>query len=175
MNDILTKTFPRVLIVALIVLFNVGCDQISKSVARDKIAYNDRIEVIGDFFILTKVENTGAFLSLGSDLSPTLRKILLTIFPCIILIIALWLVIRNTDTSILFLLGFCCIIGGGIGNLWDRVLYESVTDFMNMGIGDLRTGIFNMADLSISFGMVLVLIDQLFLGKKQETPQVEGE
>lgn len=162
-----TKFLPRTLIILLIVLANVGLDQISKNIARERLEYHETIEVAGDFFILTKVENTGAFLSLGSNLSDTWRKVLLTLFPCIVVIIALLMVIRNTDSSLLFVIGFCFIIGGGIGNLWDRILYESVTDFMNMGLFGIRTGIFNVADLSITSGMVMVIIDQVMLAKQQ--------
>ncbi len=155
------KNVVRAVLILLLVLLNVGCDQVSKSMVRNKLDYHERIELVGDYFIMTKVENEGAFLSLGSNLSPKMRSIFLTIIPTLGILLAFVYVMLQKDLTLLFLLGFCCIIGGGVGNLWDRILYESVTDFFNMGIGSIRTGIFNMADVSIMFGMGLVITDQI--------------
>jgi signal peptidase II len=55
-------------------------------------------------------------------------------------------------------IGLSCVVGGGIANLYDRFLYGSVTDFLFMDFNFARTGIFNLADLSVTTGMVLILI-----------------
>ena len=55
-------------------------------------------------------------------------------------------------------IGFSCVAGGGIANLYDRFLYGSVTDFLFMDFGFAQTGIFNVADLSVTIGMILLII-----------------
>ena len=58
----------------------------------------------------------------------------------------------------LSLVGFSLIIGGGVANIFDRVVYGSVTDFLFINLGFFKTGIFNIADLSVTTGMILILI-----------------
>ena len=147
---------------------NIAIDQISKFIVRAKIATNEVIELIGDTFIMTKVENSGAFLGMGSELSPTLKWILLLILPVIVLGGVLYYIITNKTLDRLSLIAFCCIVGGGIANVFDRFMYGSVTDFFHIDLGGVfRTGIFNVADMSVSFGMILLVIAS-FKQKKQE-------
>ncbi|MCL8007998.1 signal peptidase II [Gelidibacter japonicus] len=154
--------------IILLIVANIAIDQISKVIVRGKIATNEVIEVIGDTFIMTKVENSGAFLGMGSELSPTLKWILLLILPVIVLGGVLYYIITNKTLDKLSLIAFCCIVGGGIANVFDRFMYGSVTDFFHIDLGGVfRTGIFNVADMSVSFGMILLIIAS-FKQKKQE-------
>lgn len=154
--------------IILLIVANIAIDQISKVIVRGKIATNEVIEVIGDTFIMTKVENSGAFLGMGSELSPTLKWILLLILPVIVLGGVLYYIITNKTLDRLSLIAFCCIVGGGIANVFDRFMYGSVTDFFHIDLGGVfRTGIFNVADMSVSFGMILLVIAS-FKQKKQE-------
>ena len=59
------------------------------------------------------------------------------------------------------LAGFCFVIGGGIGNVFDRIAYGSVTDFLHVKFGIFQTGIFNVADLSIMTGVVIILLQSI--------------
>ncbi|WP_163517375.1 signal peptidase II [Gelidibacter japonicus] len=154
--------------IILLICANIAIDQISKFIVRAKIATNEVIELIGDTFIMTKVENSGAFLGMGSELSPTLKWILLLILPVIVLGGVLYYIITNKTLDRLSLIAFCCIVGGGIANVFDRFMYGSVTDFFHIDLGGVfRTGIFNVADMSVSFGMILLVIAS-FKQKKQE-------
>lgn len=154
--------------IILLIVANIAIDQISKFIVRAKIATNEVIELIGDTFIMTKVENSGAFLGMGSELSPTLKWILLLILPVIVLGGVLYYIITNKTLDKLSLIAFCCIVGGGIANVFDRFMYGSVTDFFHIDLGGVfRTGIFNVADMSVSFGMILLVIAS-FKQKKQE-------
>ncbi|MFD2564773.1 signal peptidase II [Aquimarina rubra] len=155
----------RVLSILSLVLLNIGCDQISKNVVRNTIEKNERIEVFENNFVLTKVENSGAAYSLGSDLAPLLKIILLQVLPIIVLLFLLRLILINTKYSKETVLGFTFIIGGGIGNLYDRIVHGSVTDFMIMDLGIIKTEIFNMADVSIMIGSFIILITALFNSK----------
>ncbi|RXJ52850.1 signal peptidase II [Gelidibacter gilvus] len=158
----------RTLSIILLIVANIAIDQISKIIVRGKIATNEVIEVIGDTFIMTKVENSGAFLGMGSELSPTLKWILLLILPVIVLGGVIYYIITNKTLDRLSLIAFCCIVGGGIANVFDRFMYGSVTDFFHIDLGGVfRTGIFNVADMSVSFGMILLIIAS-FKQKKLE-------
>ena len=148
----------NVLITALVFL-SIALDQISKIWVRNNFESYIEHNIIGDVFTLIKVENTGAFLGMGSELSETMRVLLLIVLPVIVLVsITIYNYIDKSldKTSII---GFSLIIGGGIGNIFDRIVYGSVTDFLYLNFGGvLKTGIFNIADLSVTTGMILILI-----------------
>lgn len=149
--------FKRIIILAL-VLLNIGCDQISKSVVRKNIEARETIELVGKNFILTKVENNGAMLGLGSELSPTMKIIFLQALPVVVLLVLLFRILRSSDMNKWLVFAFACVIGGGIGNLIDRIAYGEVTDFFHIDLGGyLKTGIFNMADVSVTFGVLMIL------------------
>ncbi len=152
----------RILLILSLVMLNIGCDQISKTMVRQTIAPDQKIEVFKDNFILTKVENSGAAYSLGSDLAPLLKILLLQILPVIVIIFLLRLILIKTNYSKETILGFTFIIGGGIGNLYDRIIHGSVTDFMIMDLGIIKTEIFNMADVSIMIGSFIIIIVSIF-------------
>lgn len=144
-----------------LILSNISCDQITKNTVRKEISQHERINVIDDNFILTKVENTGAALSLGENLPPVLKIISLQLLPLIVLLLLFrWILVRK-DIPILNVTAFSFIIGGGIGNIIDRILYNSVTDFMFIDVGIFHTGIFNMADVSVVVGTLLLLLNYL--------------
>ena len=140
------------------VLLNIGCDQISKHIVRQKIDYNENISIIDNHITLTKVENTGAFLSAGNDLPDVVRLVLLTILPLVVLGFGLYYLLSKKDLPIALQIGLCFLIGGGIGNIYDRIRFGSVTDFLHMDFGLFRTGIFNLADVSIMIGIGILFI-----------------
>lgn len=68
------------------------------------------------------------------------------------------------------IIGLCCIAGGGIANLYDRFLYGSVTDFLYIDLGGVfKTGIFNSADLSVTTGMILLLMSSFLIRPSKNT------
>ncbi len=146
------------LILAAIVL-NIGCDQVSKNIARSKIDYYETIHVIDNFLTLTKVENSGAFLSLGSNMPFLIKILILNVLPLLVLLYGLYLLMEKSNMSRLLISGLCFVIGGGAGNLYDRFRFGSVTDFLHMNFGLFQTGIFNMADVSIMVGAAIILVD----------------
>jgi len=150
------------ILVSLIVIFcNISCDQITKEKVRNEISKNETIKVVNDNFILTKVENTGAAMGLGENLNPKLKIALLQILPVLVLFLMFIYIIREKKISKLNLIALSFIIGGGIGNIYDRILYNSVTDFMYLEFGGLHTGIFNMADVSVVVGTLLMLLNSI--------------
>ncbi|MGY4384630.1 signal peptidase II [Pedobacter sp. UYP24] len=152
-----TKNITRVAIL-MIVLAIVGCDQISKNIVRTEVNFNERIKLGIDNITLTKVENTGAFLSVGSFLPASVKFILLIALPCVVLLLGLYYIMINSKLPKAVVIGVAFIIGGGIGNLFDRVVFGSVTDFLHIDFVIFKTGIFNVADMAIMMGMLLIAI-----------------
>jgi len=97
-------------------------------------------------------------LGFGANFPPFVKKILLQGLPLIVLLILLYRTLTKTDLNIWIIIAFAFVIGGGIGNLIDRIYYGSVTDFFQIRLGVLKTGIFNMADVSVTFGVLLILL-----------------
>ena len=148
----------RNLYIISLVILNIILDQLSKFWIRGNVAPYSDINIIADYFIITNVENSGAFLGLGSDFSPVIKSILLLALPVGVLVTVLVYIFKDTSIDKLSLIGYSSIIGGGIGNIYDRFLYGSVTDFLFIDLGGVfKTGIFNMADLSVTTGMILIV------------------
>lgn len=159
------KLSKRSIYILLVIVFTIAIDQVSKVLVRAYIEpqtdlqRGDRISLIGDAFIMMNVENTGAFLGMGSDLNPTLRLIFLLILPILVLGFVLRYVVKDQSLDNLSLFAFSSIIGGGIANVFDRIAYGSVTDFFFIDLGGVfKTGIFNMADLSVTTGMIILVL-----------------
>lgn len=156
--------------VMLLIVFNIAIDQISKVVVRNTIDPTERIKVIGDFFQMMNVENTGAFLGMGSDMHPTLKLIFLLIIPVVVLGYLVYYILTNKELDKLSVIALSCIAGGGIANVFDRIAFGSVTDFFYLYLNDtFRTGIFNIADMSVSFGMIILLCTTFFSNKNKQS------
>lgn len=149
----------RTLLILVLVILNIGLDQFSKFQVRERVVPGSRTEIIGKQLQLMNVENSGAFLSMGSDSNPTVKLIFLLIVPAIVLGVVLYYVITDKTLDKKSIIGFSCIAGGGIANVYDRLLFGSVTDFLYMDFGGVfKTGVFNFADMSVTTGMILLLI-----------------
>ncbi|SDN40397.1 signal peptidase II [Pedobacter steynii] len=146
-------------LILVIVMFNIGCDQITKSIVREHVQSNANIKIISDKITLTNVENSGAFLSVGDSLHSGIKFVLLLLLPLAVLLMGVYFVMTRKNLSPLLTFGICCVIGGGAGNLYDRIIYGSVTDFLHIDFVVFQTGVFNAADLSIMLGMLLIMID----------------
>ncbi len=143
----------------------VGCDQGTKYAAKHFLEGRQTLSYLGDFFRLSYTENSGAFLSLGAGLPENIRQAIFVVLVSIFLIGFLFFVIRDKEINILPVASSALIIGGGLGNLIDRILNQgAVIDFMNIGIGPIRTGVFNVADLAILAG---IFIFAAFYAKKR--------
>lgn len=168
------KLNKRSIYIILVIVLTIAADQISKVLVRNNIVGrtdthpSERISLIGDALIMMNVENTGAFLGMGSDLNPTLRIILLLILPIVVLAFVLRHILKDTSLDNWSLFAFASIIGGGIANVYDRVVYGSVTDFFFIDLGGVfKTGIFNLADMSVTTGMI-ILVFMSFKKKKTD-------
>jgi signal peptidase II len=154
-----TKKIIRTVFILIILGSTVGCDQFSKTLVRQRVGVNEEIGLIRNYVTLTKIENTGAFLSIGQSLPRPIKIVVLTVLPLLALGFALILLLTRNNMTYLSIWGMCFIVGGGIGNIYDRIVHGSVTDFLHIDFGIFETGIFNMADVSIMTGMLMVLLD----------------
>lgn len=148
-----------------LVLLNISCDQSSKEVVRKNVVSQDYIEIVTDHLILTNVENTGAMLGFGASFPPIVKIILFQIIPVLVLMVLLYRVLTKKIIGRWPVIAFAFVIGGGIGNLIDHIVYGSVTDFFQIRLGFLKTGVFNMADVAVTIGVVMILFIGVF-GKK---------
>jgi signal peptidase II len=163
-----TKSIARILIIFSIVIINIGCDQVTKTMIRLNVSQNEIISVLSNHLTVRRVENSGAFLSLGNALPRSVKTILLSLLPALVMAAMLVYVLTKQNVSPAVVLGLCFITGGGIGNIFDRVAYGSVTDFLHISVGGFQTGIFNMADVSIMTGSFIIVASS-FLKRKLNT------
>lgn len=157
----------RNIFIILLIGFNIAIDQITKVIVRATLIYQESVSVIGDYLQLIWVENKGAFLGMGSDMHPKLRLIFLLILPALVLGYVIYYIIKTKDLDRLSLIAFCCIVGGGIANVFDRIAFGQVTDFLFIDLGGVfKTGIFNVADMSVTTGMIVLIFGNFFKKKK---------
>lgn len=139
-------------------------DRLTKIWAVNTLKEQPMQSYLNDMFRFVYAENTGAFLSLGSGMNDNLRYWVLAIVPVAVLLYIFFHVLTAKDMHVVQQASFGFILGGGLSNIFDRILEGRVVDFMNMGIGTLRTGIFNVADMSIMLGLFMMVP---FLFQKQ--------
>lgn len=149
----------RFLLAVLIVMTGVGCDQATKQIAAQQLRGTPPISFMQDLVRLHYAENQGAFLGLGNSLSPEVRFWLLTVATAVLLLgLAIFLIVQWKMPRLSFI-ALSCVLAGGLGNMIDRLVHDGrVIDFLNLGLGSLRTGIFNIADVAITGGVVLLWV-----------------
>ena len=136
----------------------VGCDQSTKHIARNALEPGEVHSYLGDSIRVVYSENTGAFLGLGSTLSSGVRTSLFLVLPGIFLFGVLAYALSKRNISRTELAAAALLVGGGLGNLIDRALNDgAVVDFLNVGLGALRTGIFNVADMALMLSVAMFL------------------
>lgn len=148
----------RFLVFAAIVGSCVGCDQATKQLAIEHLRGAPGFTYLGDVIRLQYAENTGVLLGLGGGLPASWRFALFVVANTTLLGFLAWgLGVQRTASRLQFA-AIALLVAGGVGNLIDRVLQDGVvTDFLNVGIGPVRTGIFNVADVAITVATGLLL------------------
>lgn len=152
------RSVRNLLIVLFISLMCIGCDRVAKDLARERLEPGVRTMLLGDIFRLQYEENRGGMLSFGSDLNPQFRFMLFTVTVGTMLILLIAYASFARDVGLLERAAIAMIVGGGLGNLIDRIAYNGVViDFLNLGIGGFRTAIFNIADVAVLGGVALLV------------------
>jgi signal peptidase II len=146
----------------LIAFLVVVLDRLSKLAVERTLSLHDSISLIPGFFRLTHVENRGAAFGLFAD-SPSEWKIAgLVLFSVIALVIVATLLWKNSHSMTITGVGLSLILGGAIGNLWDRLVSGHVVDFLLFYIGQYQWPAFNVADSAIVVGAGLLVFEILF-------------
>jgi signal peptidase II len=152
-------TLRRLPLILGVLITNIALDQWTKILAIDAFKGKPTISYLGDTFRFTYATNEGAFLSLGSSLPDNARYWVLTVAVGVLLLAILWFAVLGKGLTAMPVAGYALIAAGGLSNWVDRARFDGkVVDFMNMGLGPVRTGIFNVADLQILVGIGLVLL-----------------
>jgi signal peptidase II len=146
----------------LIALCVVVLDRLAKLVVERRIPLHDGIQIIPGFFRLTHLENRGAAFGLFAD-SPSPWKIgALVLFSVIALVVVSTLLWKNSHTLSITGVGLSLILGGALGNLWDRLTAGHVTDFLLFYVGSYQWPAFNVADSAIVVGATLLVYEIVF-------------
>ncbi|MCP4213142.1 MAG: signal peptidase II [bacterium] len=147
------KLWIKILIVSVILVFCIGCDQATKWAAKRTLKGAAPLTYFHDTLRLHYTENPGAFLGWGGDYSETFRFWFFIVFAGLALGGVLVFTLSSGKLGKWELLLLSMFMGGGAGNLYDRIFQNGVVaDFLNIGIGPVRTGIFNVADVFIMAG-----------------------
>ena len=149
----------RALVFVSVVVACVGCDHATKYAATALIDQARVVSFASGALRFEVVYNPGAFLGLGAGLPPLVRTLLLGRLMPLGLLVLVTVVLRSVAATPFQLAALGLIVGGGVGNWIDRMLHDGhVTDFVSLGVGPLRTGIFNFADVAVVAGMLLLLL-----------------
>ena len=152
------------LLIAAIILV---VDRLAKLTVERRIALHDSISIIPGFFKITHVENTGAAFGLFAD-SPSEWKIaVLILFSLVALLIVSALLWKNSHAMSSTGIGLAMILGGALGNLWDRLVSGHVVDFLLFYLGQYQWPAFNVADSAIVIGAGLLVFEILFAKAEQ--------
>lgn len=156
------KTKSSLFIISSILF--VGIDWYTKFLAKKYLFYVRSNRYLDGHFILDYAENKGAALSFGANLPANQAVWVLEVLPGLILFVLLIYIVKNLKNLTLFpILCFAGLFSGGFANLVDRLQNKrQVIDFMIVNIGSFQTGIFNFADVFISFGVIGLLVASIF-------------
>jgi signal peptidase II len=159
----------RLLFFALPLVACLGCDQATKQLAAHALAGSPGLSLAADAVRFELFSNPGGFLSLGARLPEALRHGLFVFgVPLLLAGVCAGLLAGNAPRR--RLLGAALLAGGGLGNWLDRLLHDgAVTDFVSVGFGSLRSGVFNVADVAVGLGILLVL----WAGERPSAPAGE--
>jgi signal peptidase II len=149
-------------------------DQATKKIVRATLSDFMPRHYAGRLVTLVYTENAGAFLSLGDNLPPNVRAMVFDGVVAIGLLAAAAVLFLGKVTAHGDDLALAFILGGGTGNLIDRIRFGGkVTDFIYMQAGFLHTGVFNVADMAITFGVLWLLGTWAFAPKAPSAKPVE--
>jgi signal peptidase II len=165
----MTKNSARA-IYLLIALIVIVLDRWSKHLAAQRIRLYSHVQVIPGFFRLTHTENSGAAFSLFADSPAPWKTAMLVGFSAIALLVVAFLLWKNNPDHVATGVGLSLIMGGALGNLWDRVARGRVVDFLLVYIKQYQWPVFNFADSAIVVGAGLLVLEILF----HEARQREG-
>jgi signal peptidase II len=169
----MTKNVARALylLTALIVFV---LDRWTKRLVAQRIPLYSHIQIIPGFFRLTHTENTGAAFSLFADSTAPWKTAMLIAFSVVALLVVSVLLWKNNHAQFITGIGLSLIMGGALGNLWDRATSGRVVDFLLFYVKRYQWPVFNLADSAIVVGAGLLVLEILF-GKAEHASSVQAD
>ena len=153
----------------LISLVAIAVDRVTKIAVAKHVYMGDGIVVIPKVFRITHVLNTGAAFSMFADsASPMAVRIGLIAFSLIAACAVLFMLWRYGKRWSTASVGFALVLGGAVGNLYDRAVYHYVVDFLEVHIFSYHFPDFNVADSCITVGAILLVIEMLWGSASQQ-------
>ena len=150
------------IVAALVLGAGIAVDQLSKHWADAQLRLAGIVDIVPGVLDLRYARNAGAFFSLGAGLGPTTGRLVLTLASLFALGLIAALYVRASAEQRRLRWGFVLLASGAVGNLIDRVRQGQVTDFLHLHVGALlHWATFNVADILITFGLVLLAWEQL--------------
>jgi len=139
----------------------VAADRLSKLEIQHALASYDSIPVISGWLRIIHTENPGAAFGMLAEGNPVLRAFVLIGVSGAVLLFVAWALWshRSTLNSWLSRLALSLVLGGAAGNLYDRIVHQTVTDFIEVYHGTWEFPAFNVADSAITVGAILLLLD----------------
>ena len=137
-------------------------DRITKMLIESEVTPWDNFAVIPNFFSIVHTQNRGAAFGILSEATGTWRSIFLFGLSMVVMLFVgglFWQTLRSPTRGAALSIGLALVLGGALGNLYDRILRGSVTDFLLFYVGDYQWPAFNVADSAISIGACLLLLD----------------
>src|SRR5215471_13217661 len=166
--------FRRWIIVAALFAATIGCDRVTKLVATEHLAGAAPRSFLADTVRLAYAENRGGFLSLGENLPAPARTAVFTVatgVALLLLVFSLWRAGWQSWRTA----GLALFIAGGLSNWFDRLIDGRVVDFLNVGVGWLRTGVFNVADMAVMLGVLLFALGRARKAETMPLPAVGSD
>ena len=144
-------------------------DRFTKWLIETHVSFLDTLRIIPGFFDIVHTENRGVAFSLFTDSTSECRTSLLVLFSMAAVVLVGGFIFRRADRLDRYsLTGFALILGGALGNVFDRIVWGRVTDFLDFYIGSYHWPAFNVADSAIVIGSALLLLEVLRPGRQTE-------
>src|SRR5213595_3100813 len=159
-------TFQRRLPYMILAAATLALDRWTKALIQKRFDLNESISVIDGFFNITYVRNTGVAFGIFDPLSLPAKSVLLSVFTAVAAVVVITYSVRSSLRNRLLQFALALVLGGALGNLYDRLAYGYVVDFLELYAGSYHWPSFNVADSAISIGVALLAIEII----RNETP-----
>lgn len=165
------RRLSTILLVIVVMTMSVGCDQLTKDFARDRLQDGAPLTLVDDLVHLVYAENPGIAFGIGSDLSGQVRFWLFTVGIIFVIVAIGAVAYHRREQGPVFLAGITLLMAGGLSNLIDRMMHDGhVIDFMVLNIGVMRTVVFNVADVLVCIGAVVLVFSTFLASPRRSRP-----
>src|SRR2546425_12393314 len=152
---------PRRLPDIVLAAATLALDRWTKALIQKRFDLNESISVIDGFFNITYVRNTGVAVGIFDPLSLPAKSVLLSVFTAFAAIVVITYSVRSSLRNRLLQFALALVLGGALGNLYDRLAYGYVVDFLEFYVRTYHWPSFNVADSAISIGVILLALEIL--------------